>query len=183
MPCRNPWRLYIHLAFTYSIGPSSVVWSELGPALPFPPMRVLEVQWSHAPNLVCEVALRFVLNTIQLDHITLTLGPSCLYVGQISLKVECEFWTMVSGPNLVTSLEWTPIFEWCVVRCGSKNTHEMTYVSNTLKSMLEICEPFYTQQSNVTEFLFLDYHFWKFVSIQMSSKFLCNWTWLVYPPK
>ena len=43
MACRNPCRLYIHLAFTYSIGPSSVVWSGLGPLLPFPPMRVLEV--------------------------------------------------------------------------------------------------------------------------------------------
>ena len=58
MPCRNPCRLYIHLAFTYSIGPSSVVWSELGPAPPFPPMRVLEVQWSRALSLVCEVALK-----------------------------------------------------------------------------------------------------------------------------
>ena len=58
MPCRNPCKLYIHLAFNYSIGPSSVVWSELGPAPPFPPMRVLEVQWSRALSLVCEVALR-----------------------------------------------------------------------------------------------------------------------------
>ena len=31
--------------------------SELGPAPPFPPMRVLEVQWSHALSLVREVAL------------------------------------------------------------------------------------------------------------------------------
>ena len=53
MPCRNPCRLYIHLAFTYSVGPSSVVWSsELGPAPPFPPMRVLEMQWSRALSLV-----------------------------------------------------------------------------------------------------------------------------------
>jgi hypothetical protein len=29
MPCRNPCRLYIHLASTYSISPSSVVWSKL----------------------------------------------------------------------------------------------------------------------------------------------------------
>ena len=43
MPCRMPRRFYIHLAFTYSAGPSSVVWSKLGPAPPFPPMRVLEV--------------------------------------------------------------------------------------------------------------------------------------------
>ena len=24
-------------------------------------------------------------------------------------------------PILVTDLNWTPIFEWCVVKCGSKN--------------------------------------------------------------
>ena len=42
MPCRKPCRFYIHLAFTYFVGPLSIVWSELGPALPFPPMRVLE---------------------------------------------------------------------------------------------------------------------------------------------
>ena len=43
MPCRNPCRLYIHLPFTYSVCPSSVVWSEIGPAPPFSPMRVLVV--------------------------------------------------------------------------------------------------------------------------------------------
>ena len=48
MSCRTPCRLYIYLVVTYSVGPSSVVWSEFGPAPPFPPLRVLEVQWSHA---------------------------------------------------------------------------------------------------------------------------------------
>ena len=57
MPCRIPCRLYNRLTFIYSIGPSSIVWSVLGPAPPFPQMRVLEVQWSRALNLVCEVAL------------------------------------------------------------------------------------------------------------------------------
>ena len=52
-----PCRPYIHLAFTYSVGPSSVVWSELGLAPPFPPMRVLELYGSRALGLVCEVAL------------------------------------------------------------------------------------------------------------------------------
>ena len=37
---------------------SSAVSSKLGPALPFPPMRVLEVYWSRALSLMCEVALR-----------------------------------------------------------------------------------------------------------------------------
>ena len=58
MPCRNPGRLYIHFAFTYFVGPSSIVWSELGPAPSFPPMRVLEVKWSWDLSLVCEVALK-----------------------------------------------------------------------------------------------------------------------------
>ena len=50
------------------------VWSELGPAPPFPPMRVLEVQWSRALSLACEVALCCVgLNVVTL----LTLGPLC----------------------------------------------------------------------------------------------------------
>jgi hypothetical protein len=49
----NPHKLYIHLAFTYSVGPSSVVGSELGPAPPFPPMRVLEVYQSRALSLSC----------------------------------------------------------------------------------------------------------------------------------
>ena len=54
----GPCRLHIHLAFTYFVGPSSVVWSKLGPGPPFPPMRVLEVHWLWALSLVAEVALR-----------------------------------------------------------------------------------------------------------------------------
>ena len=54
----NSCRRYIHLGFTYSVAPSSVVWIELGLDAPLPPMRVVEVQWSRALSLVCEVALR-----------------------------------------------------------------------------------------------------------------------------
>ena len=58
------WRLIgIHVDFTSilhshicSVGPSSIVWIDLGPAPPFLSMRVLEVSWSRALNLVCEVA-------------------------------------------------------------------------------------------------------------------------------
>ena len=58
MPCRNPCKLHIHLAFTYSVGPSRVVWSKLGPTLPFPPMRVVEGQWPQALGLICDVTPR-----------------------------------------------------------------------------------------------------------------------------
>ena len=57
MPCRNPRRLFIHHAFTYYVGISSVLGTECGPALPFPPKRVLEVQWLQALSLVHEVTL------------------------------------------------------------------------------------------------------------------------------
>ena len=61
MPCRSAHRLYNHLAFTYYVGPSSIEWSELGPAPPFPPTRVLQVYWSRALSHVCEVALSTLL--------------------------------------------------------------------------------------------------------------------------
>ena len=34
---------------------------------------------------------------------------------------SCGFEAKVDEPNTVAYLNWTPIFEWCVVRCGSKN--------------------------------------------------------------
>ena len=58
MSFRNPCTFYIHLAFTYSVGLSSLVWSELGPAPPCSPMRVLEMYWSRALSLVCKMTLR-----------------------------------------------------------------------------------------------------------------------------
>ena len=39
IPRRNPRRIDIQLASTHSVGPSSTVWSELGLAPPFPPMK------------------------------------------------------------------------------------------------------------------------------------------------
>ena len=35
-----------------------------------------------------------------------------------------KFLTKLSGPTPVTYLERTPIFEWCMVRCGSNNRHQ-----------------------------------------------------------
>ena len=42
--------------------PSSTMWSELGPTPPFPPTRVLKVQWSRALSLVGDVALMLMNN-------------------------------------------------------------------------------------------------------------------------
>ena len=50
--------LRIHVDFT-SVGPSNAMWSKLGLQPPFPPMKMLEVQWSRALGPLCEVALGF----------------------------------------------------------------------------------------------------------------------------
>ena len=52
MPCTNQCRFDIHLTCTYFVGPLSLVWSNLGPAPPFPPMRVLEV-YGHGLSVSC----------------------------------------------------------------------------------------------------------------------------------
>ena len=67
MPCRNPRGLYIHIAFTYFVGPLNVVWSELGPTPASPPMGVREVWWSWSLGLVCEVTLRSLIGWKGLD--------------------------------------------------------------------------------------------------------------------
>ena len=75
MPCG----LYIHVTFTYSVGPSSIVRSELGPAPPFPPMRVLKVEWSWALSLVCEVAL------MARPHVQAMASPNLYKVANLKL--------------------------------------------------------------------------------------------------
>jgi hypothetical protein len=86
----------IHVDFTSTfrshtpfVGPSSVVWSnEFGPAPPFPPMRVLEVLWSRAHSLVCEMALRSTPNphTTQI-HV---FNYCCVGVRHIYLNTKCH---------------------------------------------------------------------------------------------
>ena len=86
MPCRNPCRLYIYLAFTYIVGPSSLVCSELGLAPPLPPMRVVEVQWSWTLSLVCEVALSLLVVFCGINHQGKNHYHSiqdCLFMGSI----------------------------------------------------------------------------------------------------
>ena len=127
MPCKNPCRRYIHLAFTHSVGPSSiVVWkSELGPAPPFPPMRVLEAYWSRALSLVWEVALmsprklrepsfysflwELWAQGIEGEGPTTTLYP-CPKSMAASLHGAPKYiYIYIKGPSNRTSLACTPI--------------------------------------------------------------------------
>lgn len=50
MPCRNLVRLYIHLTFTSSVGPSIIIWNELGQAPPLQQWRCLNIN-SHGPSI------------------------------------------------------------------------------------------------------------------------------------
>ena len=43
---------------------------------------------------------------------------------------------MVSMPNIVTHLNRTPEFEWCMVKHGSKNGH---HKDNCLIKMIGLC--------------------------------------------
>ena len=45
----------------------------------------------------------------------------------------------VSRPNLVTYLNRTPIFKWCVVRCRSKDRQQEEICSKRLDYVLKIC--------------------------------------------
>ena len=81
----------IHLAFTHSIGPSSIVWSELGLSPPFPPMRVLEVQWSRTLSYVYEVALslRTLFCLIGVGH-TIFESPTLLKAHLEGVSTRCQ---------------------------------------------------------------------------------------------
>ena len=108
LPCRNPCRLYIHLVFTFSIGLSCVVRSELGPSPPFPPMRVLEAQLSRALSLVCEVALSINSNS---------RGTSCQgYLQESSWKNPHNPGQNYSNwPYMVFHGDFHPLKMLCVV--------------------------------------------------------------------
>ena len=108
----------IHVDLTYSVGPSSIVWSELRPAPPSPPMRVLEVQRSHAISLVCEVALNqstswlVLMDFVLLPKVglraTLYLGPVRTLTYPMWRPRWHNFGAKASGPSSFSSSR-TPI--------------------------------------------------------------------------
>ena len=49
------------------------------------------------------------------------LGARTSYGATVVCFISLKKWTGVDAPKWVTYLDHTPIFEWYVVRCGSKN--------------------------------------------------------------
>ena len=130
MPCRSPCRLYIHLTFTYSIGLSSVVWSKLGLAPPFPPMRVLEVQWSWAFSLVCEVDLRDFEKILVVLH-----GIITWLIKYILIVADFLWWAPwrygIHGSKRL--LWWHPTKKRCMWLVCSMFTMKPYFVANILE--------------------------------------------------
>ena len=104
----NLCRLDIHLACTYFVDPSSVVWSELGPVLPSPPMRVLEVwrsgalkscvwrMWPSNSKTIQNIQVAGVLQIITLLQI-----PIASKDHQMRSETTLNYWMMVERyPNL-----------------------------------------------------------------------------------
>jgi len=128
MSCRKPCRLCTHLAFTYSVGPSSVVWSKLGPALAFPLKRVLEVSWSRALSLVCEAAHIF-------------LRAKVLLINPMSMLASG--WVVVFIFNYENT---TFPSDKCLTNCNF-NMFVKSELSNYLKCYGQICR--YTFNTSV----------------------------------
>ena len=87
--------------------PQGVVWSELGPAPPFSPMGVLEVWWSRALSLMCEVALNTIIGVVLMrKNFFLKLGghggsSKCYFLFMCMLRrtmIDYEF-NLVSDSN------------------------------------------------------------------------------------
>lgn len=74
--------------------------------------------------------------------------PSLLY---ISHQTQNTF-TKVSGPDLITNLDQTPMIEWCMVRCGLRNAHQRDMhikkikLKNKNKNELGMCSKFINVQ-------------------------------------
>ena len=49
-----------------------------------------------------------------------------------------EYLDKVDEPKSNMATIWTPIFEWCVVRCESKKRHKKTCVQKGLECVLKI---------------------------------------------
>ena len=72
----------------------------------------------------CSPGVRFFIESMHV--IVISVMRNRIWSGLWSEKilvVGCSRWTCL---NLVPYFDWTPIFEWCVVRCGPKNGHWKT---------------------------------------------------------
>ena len=113
MPCGNPCRLYIHLAITYSIGPSSVVWSELGPARLFCQWECLNCT-GHGLSVSCVLSVALISGlrcglTVSTLH-TQTWIHICICVLPTKQKLQnANLWDMrvlSYGSGLVCRACW-----------------------------------------------------------------------------
>ena len=96
-----------------------VVWSQVSVHYATHPALLMQI--SQAP--CCP-------NSNLVPRCPLQRGPFFLCIEDLKdFNVHIEDYTSnsrykVSRSNFVTHLNTTPMFEWCVIRCGSKNGHQ-----------------------------------------------------------
>ena len=129
MPYKNPRRFYTRLAFSYSIGPSSVVRRELGPAPPFPPTRALEMRWSRALSLMCELALRVLFEG-------LTMGIRCGRLACSASTEDCQFCNARGDDSVCLGA----MFQYLYRLCHKLILGHLWNESSNFKCMWALCD-------------------------------------------
>ena len=119
------------------------------------------------------------------------VGCICTTNEQILCSSKSNFWpfhqqqtwisihSKVSRPNSVTYLDRTPIFEWWVVKCTSKNGTKKT--CSTLKRTNQAklgCRCFWSNLRGIEQ-VFLELRFFPLVAIEVPNH-LVNWFVRIY---
>jgi hypothetical protein len=112
MPCWNPCRLYMHLAFTYFIGPSSIVceanldW-----------LHQVSHQWEclkcngHGPPISCMWTLNWPSLVMSVDHFWSFKRNVDFWVGQLG-QAQCKVETPYHDNDLILTPIILPQSGW-----------------------------------------------------------------------
>ena len=68
-------------------------------------------------------------------------GRYCMLTPNSWSNSHVELEDNSKQPNSITLLKWTPIFEWWVGRCGSKNGHQKDMCSKGIGIWSQNCQP------------------------------------------
>ena len=81
-------------------------------------------------------------NNSKMDKFTQKSQNMYLYLNSISLSLALS---KVSGPDSIMQLNWTHVFEWCVVRYRFKNNHQKGMCSKEIglcaQNLLDLLGP------------------------------------------
>ena len=172
MPYRTPCRRCIHLVVTYSIDPSNVVGLKLGPTMPSPPMRVLEVQRELMTNTLQALTSMERAELVQV-HFTLCLRDQWSMWMQDGCKVYMDFYMAPNGSCFMVT--WN-ILKNILLEVGlTQNRETMAHQTLTTIGLFYfiVCEDPHEQK-------FILMAFWLGVRSHMTSQYTWRSTLHVY---